>query len=136
MVSFPSEPVFVGEKVAVDFKPVLLTRKSAKEFSVVVDVPEAGEWYLSWNYANGNGDITTDRKCAIRTLYVDGERADISVFPQRGWDAWDVWGWTVPTPVELTSGKHSFELKFNEENDNMHIDINDFAVRGIVLMKK
>ena len=136
VVSFPSEPVFVGEKVAVEFKPMLLTRKSAKDFSVVVDVPEAGEWYLSWNYANGNGDITTDRKCAIRTLSVDDERVDISVFPQRGWDAWDVWGWTVPTPVELTSGKHSFELKFNEENDNMHIDINDFAVRGIVLMKK
>ena len=133
--SFPSEPVFIGEKVEMTFAPILLTKQSGNKFTVDVDVPADGLWFLSWNYANGNGDITTDRKCAVRTLYVDGQRVDINVFPQRGVDAWDVWGWTSPTAVELKAGKHTLTLSFNQENDNMHIDINDFALRGLTLVK-
>ena len=132
--SFPSEPVFAGTVVEKTFAPVRLARHS-DEFTLEVEIPEDGIWYLSWNYANGNGDITTDRKCAIRTLYADGVRTDICVFPQRGVDVWDDWGWTSPVALDLTAGKHIVTLSFNTENDNMHIDINDFALRGLVLVK-
>ena len=135
VMSFPSEAVFIGEKVEMTFAPVMIALNSANKFTIDVDVPADGLWFISWNYANGNGDITTDRKCAIRTLYIDGERVDINVFPQRGVDAWDVWGWTSPTAVELKAGKHTLALCFNPENDNMHIDINDFALRGLTLVK-
>jgi hypothetical protein len=132
--SFPSDPVFIGEKVEMTFAPVMLTKKSGNEFTIEVDVPIDGRWFISWNYANGNGDVTADRKCAVRTLYLDGQRVDINVFPQRGENAWDVWGWTSPTALDLKAGSHTVVLRFDPENDNMHIDVNDFALRGLVLM--
>lgn len=133
--SFPSEPIFLGEKVEKVFEPVKLTSKSGDDFVIEMEVPSEGVWFLSWNYANGNGDITTDRKCAIRTLYVDGQRIEINVFPQRGVDAWDVWGWTSPTALELKKGKHVLTLSYKPENGNMHLDINDFALRGLTLCR-
>lgn len=133
--SFPSEPIFLGEKVEKVFEPVKLTSKSGDDFVIEMEVPSGGVWFLSWNYANGNGDITTDRKCAIRTLYVDGQRIEINVFPQRGVDAWDVWGWTSPTALELKKGKHVLTLSYKPENENMHLDINDFALRGLTLCR-
>lgn len=133
--SFPSEPIFLGEKVEKVFEPVKLTSKSGDDFVIEMEVPSEGVWFLSWNYANGNGDITTDRKCAIRTLYVDGQRIEINVFPQRGVDAWDVWGWTSPTALELKKGKHVLTLSYKPENENMHLDINDFALRGLTLCR-
>lgn len=133
--SFPSEPIFLGEKVEKVFEPVKLTSKSGDDFVIEMEVPSEGVWFLSWNYANGNGDITTDRKCAIRTLYVDGQRIEINVFPQRGVDAWDVWGWTSPTALELKKGKHVLTLSYKQENENMHLDINDFALRGLTLCR-
>lgn len=134
--SFPSEPIYLSDtSVRQDFTPIML-KKGAREYSLTdVDVPEDGLWYLSWNYTNGNGDITTDRNCAIRTLYVDCHRADICVFPQRGVNAWDDWGYTSPIPVELKKGKHTFTLRFEPENDNMSIDINDFMIKGLTLVK-
>ena len=135
VMSFYSEPVFIGREVRMSFAPVTCTKASGDVFEVQVDVPESGVWGLKWNYANGNGDITTDRKCAVRTLYADDRRVDICVFPQRGVDAWDDWGWTSPVAVQLEKGKHSLRLEFHKENDNMQIDINDFAVRGLLLEK-
>ena len=135
VMSFYSEPIFIGREVSEEFSQVKIIKSKGNAFTAKVNVPEDGLWYLKWNYANGNGDITTDRKCAIRTLYVDGERSGICVFPQRGVDVWDDWGWTSPMPVHLTKGTHIFTLDFMPENDNMHISINDFALRGLVLEK-
>lgn len=139
--SFPSEPVNIAETVCVTIGDRYLPEISVSEYGkgvrileAVVDVPE-GEWAISWNYANGNGDVTTDRKCALRTLYVDGERVDICVFPQRGVDAWDDWGWTSPVFHTFTEGKHILTLRYEPENENMHIDVNDFAVKGLKLYR-
>ncbi len=134
--SFPSEPVCLSETVVHEcFDPQLVKRESKDFVLEGVYVPEDGRWYLEWIYANGNGDITTDRKCAIRTLYVDGERVDICVFPQRGVDNWEEWGSTSPVSLHLTEGKHTFILRFEPENDNMQIDINEFKIREMLLTK-
>ncbi len=131
--SFPSEPILmVQNTTGVEFNPVFV-RKADEDFAIDVEVPEDGLWYVSWVYSNGNGDITTDRKCAIRTLYVDGRRVDVCVFPQRGVDNWDEWGRTSPLAIQLEKGKHTFMLRFEAENDNMHIDINDFRLNGLEL---
>lgn len=131
--SFPSEPIFLaGCTAGTEFNPVFI-RKADADLVVDVEVPEDGLWYMNWVYSNGNGDITTDRKCAIRTLYVDGRRVDVCVFPQRGVDNWDEWGRTSPLAIQLEKGKHTFMLRFEPENDNMHIDINDFRLKGLEL---
>ena len=131
--SFPSEPIAVYEEIVKTWKPVRLN-KNSRAYDVEIDIPEDGRWSLVWNYTNGNGSIETDRKCAIRTLYLDGVRQDICVFPQRGENAWNDWGYTMPTALDLTAGKHTLTIRYHSENANMHLDINEFALRGLVLV--
>lgn len=134
--SFPSEPINISEKIYRKFPETMLTKKSGKEFSITVDVPQAGEWALSWNYANGTGPVNTDNNCGIRMLYVDGERCGINIFPHRGTDDWDNWGWTIPEKLTLSKGKHTFTLAYESDADNMDFHINDFKIRELCLIRK
>ena len=134
--SFPSAPVNISEKVCKGFPETILTRKNAKDFTVTVDVPQAGEWYVSWNYANGTGPVNTDNNCGIRMLYVDGVKAGINIFPHRGTDDWNNWGWTIPEKLSLSEGAHTFTLKYESDADNMDLEINDFKIREICLIAK
>ena len=131
--SFPTEPHNLNRKVVEDFPEVMLTKKSGKEFSIAVDVPADGTWSLSWKYANATGPVTTDNNCGIRMLYVDGQKIGINVFPQRGEESWDNWGWTNPEKINLKAGKHTFTLKMDSDADNMDIDINDFKIKSLRL---
>ncbi len=134
--SFPSDPINTSEKIYKSFPETMLTRKSGKEFNVTVDVPEAGDWALTWKYANGTGPVTTDNNCGIRMLYVDGVKAGINIFPHRGTGDWDNWGWTAPEKLSLSKGTHTFTLKFESDADNMDLYINDFKIKEFCLIRK
>lgn len=134
--SFPSEPVCLNEKISVKLPmEIMLTQKNATEFSTTFVIPEDGEWALTWNYANGTGPVNTDNNCGIRMLYVDGQKIGINIFPHRGTDEWDNWGWTIPEKLNLKAGKHTFTLKYESDADNMDLKINDFKLRGYRLIK-
>ena len=133
--SFPSVPYNVSEKLYKKFPETMLTQKSGKEFKVTVEVPEDGEWALSWNYANGTGPVNTDNNCGIRMLYVNGEKAGINIFPHRGTNDWNNWGWTIPEKVSLTKGVNTLVLKYESDADNMDLQINDFKIRELCLIE-
>ena len=133
--SFPSVPYNVSEKLYKKFPETMLTQKSGKEFKVTVEVPEDGEWALSWNYANGTGPVNTDNNCGIRMLYVNGEKAGINIFPHRGTNDWNNWGWTIPEKVSLTKGVNTLVLKYESDADNMDLLINDFKIRELCLIE-
>ncbi len=134
--SFPSSPINISGKISKKFPEVMLTKKNGKEFNVTVDVPEAGQWALTWNYANGTGPVNTDNNCGIRMLYVDGVKAGINIFPHRGTNEWDNWGWTIPEELTLSKGDHVFTLKMESDADNMDYHINDFKIRELRLIRK
>ena len=134
--SFPSEPININEKISVKLPETMLTKKNGTEFNVTVNVPAAGQWFLTWNYANGTGPVNTDNNCGIRMLYVDGVKAGINIFPHRGTNDWDNWGWTIPEKLELSEGNHVFTLKMESDADNMDFHINDFKIRELRLIKK
>ena len=134
--SFPSKPININEKISVKLPETMLTKKNGTEFNVTVNVPEAGQWFLTWNYANGTGPVNTDNNCGIRMLYVDGVKAGINIFPHRGTNEWDNWGWTIPEKLELSKGNHVFTLRMESDADNMDYHINDFKIRGLRLIKK
>lgn len=144
--SFPSEPLCLNEALVKEFAPVMLLGHTGKEYKITVDVPEEGEWMLSWNYANGRGSVYSDLTCGIRMLYVDGEKIGINVFPNRNYasgspglqktDGWDLWGWTTPEKVCLSAGHHTFVLKCESDADNMSRKVNDFMLKGLSLVKR
>jgi len=79
---------------------------------------------VSFRYANGSGPINTDNKCAVRTLFIDGKQVAAVVMPQRGKDDWSNWGYSSGSIVSLSKGRHTFELRFEPQNENMSPAVN------------
>lgn len=102
---------------------------------VTVDVEKDGEYAVSLVYANGNGPIFTENKCAVRTLLVDGTPAGSIVMPQRGQGNWTDWGRSSIVKVPLTVGRHVLTIDFRPENENMNIATNHAIIDRIELVK-
>jgi hypothetical protein len=107
---------------------VMLSRDDPKGLRVPVLLPRAGVFELRFHYANGNGPINTENKCAIRTLYIDGRRAGTSVLPQRGPNVWTNYGISSAVRVSLEKGEHLIELRLEPEDENMNPDVNQALV--------
>ena len=100
-----------------------------------VDIPLAGTYSIDFRYANGNGPINTDNKCAIRTLLIDGKTSFPVVFPQRGADAWIDWGYSNSIVTELQKGKHTFTITFIPSDNNMNIETNSALLDYLRVIK-
>ncbi len=66
-------------------------------------------------------------------MYVDGERIGAIVMPQRGENAWELWGESSALPVQLGAGAHRFELRFDSTDQNMNGSVNQAHVSAVVL---
>lgn len=100
----------------------MITRNENILISIPVEVAEDGRYAIDWRYANGNGPVNTDNKCATRVLKVDGNTAGVSVFPHR--DRWNNWGWSNVVNVNLTKGRHMITLEFCDTVENMNVHVN------------
>ncbi|MGI4761559.1 MAG: MGH1-like glycoside hydrolase domain-containing protein [Janthinobacterium lividum] len=90
-----------------------------------VTAPAAGLYALDFRYANGNGPINTNNKCAIRTLRDgQGQLLGTVVLPQRGVDEWSNWGFSNPILVRLAKGKNTLALTLEPANTNMNGAVN------------
>lgn len=101
-----------------------ITRNENILISIPIEVAQPGAYALDWRYANGNGPINTDNKCATRVLCVDGEPQGVSVFPHRGNGEWQNWGWSNPVVLNLSVGRHMVTLEFSPEVENMNLYVN------------
>ncbi len=153
--SFASEPLVVvpDDKVirleAEDFAPTLessyngfsgkgyvktnLTGNTTLHFSLPVS--ENGVYAIDFRYANGNGPINTENKCAIRSLLIDGQLLSAVVLPQRGKDEWSDWGFTNVVIADLKSGEHEITLTYDQHNTNMNGEINEAVIDYIRLIR-
>ena len=91
---------------------------------IPVTVAEAGDYALDFRYANGNGPINTNNKCAIRTLRRGAEPLGTIVLPQRGVDEWSSWGFSNAVRVRLPQGTTTLTLAYEPANANMNGTVN------------
>ncbi|HEX2982640.1 MAG TPA: carbohydrate-binding protein, partial [Ignavibacteriales bacterium] len=139
--SFLSEPIAYGKSKPITVKPanVQLKQKHAgysgegyaelensigAKLEFEIDIPKGGDYAIDFRYANGNGSLTGENMCAVRTLIIDGEDNSVIVLPQRGENVWDNWGYTNSVMAELTKGKHTVTLEFKNYNENMNGEVN------------
>ncbi|UOR06397.1 glycogen debranching protein [Hymenobacter aerilatus] len=101
-----------------------ISKTTNTTLTIPVTVAEEGLYIVDFRYANGNGPINTENKCAIRTLRRGAELLGTVVLPQRGTDAWSDWGYTNPLPVRLPNGTTHLTLTFEPANENMNGDVN------------
>ena len=108
---------------------------SSMPIAVEVDIAEPGTYAVQLVYANGNGPVNTENKCAIRTLEIDGTPAGTVVMPHRGVANWNDWGATNTVATDLSAGKHRIAITFRPENENMNLKTNHALVDRVVLKK-
>lgn len=112
------------------------TDHASGPITVDVDVPADGTYALTVRYANGNGPINTENRCAIRTVSVDGHTIGIIVMPHRGRGNWDDWGTSNSVDVPLTAGRHVVTMDLRSFNENMNIDTNHALIDCVTLTLK
>ena len=101
-----------------------------------IKIQEDGNYIFDVRYANGNGPINTENKCAFRTLTIDSTDLRTLVFPQRGKDEWSNWGWSNSLEIPLTKGVHHFSISFESWNENMNGDINRAMLDCVRIIKR
>lgn len=78
---------------------------------------EAGNYIISWKYANGipGGGTLVERTLS---LYIDGVKIQQLVFPPTtDWDTWDM----LQQPVSLTEGAHTIQV-LGDAGDSYHLN--------------
>ena len=153
--SFASEPVVVSNKKLTkvydaensnqpfdnkykDFQGKGYVETSKTRNTIVkipITVSSNGKYAITVRYANGNGPVNTDNKCAIRTLKIDGKSYGTIVLPQRGANEWSNWGYSNRCHADLPKGKHTLEIVFDSLNENMNSDINQALIDSVILYK-
>lgn len=149
LTEMPGEsPAVASAEIPADYRPkkgvagfsgngFMELDKTSAPVEVTIEVPEAGDYFISARYSNGNGPVNTENRCAIRTLLVDGKPAGIIVMPQRGRGNWDDWGYTNSLLVEgLTPGAHTVTIEYLPDNENMNIDTNHALIDLLRIVKK
>jgi hypothetical protein len=116
-------------------KVSMITRNDNILITIPVEVKADGRYAIDWRYANGSGPITTENKCATRLLKVNGETIGVSVFPHRGADEWNNWGWSNPVVTNLKKGKQVITLEFDSHVENMNITVNQALLDQMRLTK-
>ena len=109
---------------------------STTENSVInipVRVVEPGTYAINFRYSNGNGPGNTENKCAVRTLFVDDQKAGTIVFPQRGVNEWANWGKSNSVLVKINEGQHTFSLRYEPYDENMNGKVNQAMLDQITL---
>ncbi|WP_426491719.1 MGH1-like glycoside hydrolase domain-containing protein [Hymenobacter sp. 102] len=103
---------------------VEISKTANTRLTIPVTVAEAGLYALDFRYANGNGPLNTDNKCALRTLRLGRQPLGTVVLPQRGVAEWSNWGFTNSVLVQLPKGQHTLTLSFEPTNENMNGEVN------------
>ena len=99
---------------------VEVSNSKNKTIYIEFEAKEAGNYWLDFRYANGNGAWNTDNKCAIRSLWLDDEYVGVLVLPQRGLNEWSDWGFSNTHNLPLKKGRHTLKLSFENWNINMN----------------
>jgi hypothetical protein len=100
-----------------------------------VDIKEDGNYAIDFRYANGNGPINTENKCAIRTLLINTEMKGTIILPQRGTKEWSNWGYSNSVQTSFKKGNYSFQLRLEDHNDNMNQVINQAMIDHLRIIK-
>jgi hypothetical protein len=103
---------------------VEISTTANRVLTIPVTVPESGLYAIDFRYANGNGPLNTDNKCAIRMLRMGSKALGTIVLPQRGVGEWSNWGFTNAVLVQLPKGTQQLTLVYEPANTNMNGAVN------------
>ena len=114
---------------------VEISRKANPQLNFNLSIPAAGMYALDFRYANGNGPVTTNNKCAFRTLRNGNAFLGTIVFPQRGDGQWSNWGFSNAVITSLPAGNQVISLCLEPANENMNVEVNQAMLDYLRVIK-
>ncbi len=132
--SFASEPIDYHSDEIVEKIKVYTTRAWNRDIAVGIYVPDDGLWFADFLYNNPQDDFEHNNKCCNRTVYVNGVKAGLAVFPQVGKGLTKLLLRSNCLKLELRKGYNRIELTYSSENENMNIDVNECYIDSIRLI--
>ncbi|MDO9633514.1 MAG: hypothetical protein Q7J05_00530 [Paludibacter sp.] len=153
--SFASEPLFVfsdDKKTSIQIEKFVsanhypysgfngkgfieISKTKNRRITLPVKVEKEGLYLLYVRYANGNGPVNTDSRCALRNLYVNKHYAGVLIFPQRGKGEWSNWGYSNTLSIRLVKGQNKLTIVYEDNNENMDGEINQAMLDEIVIFQ-
>lgn len=96
----------------------------------------AGTYRLRMHYTNATASERDGDTCALRELFLDGERAAILVLPHNTEAGqWDNDALTAALTLGIPEGKHTFSLRYTDRCVNANRELNQCMVRALQLTR-
>ncbi len=153
--SFLSEPLSIyGERFVHLFKPgktkeklpsgdqsnpspsyVIISTTENTVLEFLIEIPEAGFYFINFRFANGNGPVNTGTKCAIRSLLVKETYIGAVVFPQMGEDENYTFHYSNSFMIYLEEGETLVKIVYQAFNANMDQETNEAFIDHLRLIK-
>ena len=99
---------------------VELTTSDNTRIDITLDIPTEGDYLIDFHYANGSGSPVGGDMCATRMLWHNNKCMGCIIFPQRGKDIWNDWGYSTPIRLHLEKGTQTIVLIYELANENMN----------------
>jgi hypothetical protein len=99
---------------------VEITTSDNTRIDITLDIPTEGDYLIDFRYANGSGSPVRGDMCATRMLWHNNKRIGCIIFPQRGKDIWNDWGYSTPIRLHLEKGPQTIVLIYELANENMN----------------
>jgi len=115
---------------------VEFNKKDNRIYYFQVKAPRIGTYNISFLYANGNGPIDDEDKCCTRSFWLNNGYLGSIVFPQRGKNNWNDYGYTNSFTVDLKRGNNFFKISYEDFNKNMNEKIDKIRIDKIRLLRK
>lgn len=131
--SFASEPLEYHSLEIVRKIRLTTTKTVNTRINFGIDIPHTGIWSVDFLYNNPQDNFEHNNKCCNRTLYVNGKKAGLAVFPQVGKGLTSLLLRSSSLKLELEKGFNVFEITYTSENENMNIDVNECFIDSIRL---
>lgn len=97
-----------------------------------VNIENPGVYRVDAFFANGTYDVTDGNTCALRSLYLNGQRVGSLAFPHTSCVGnWDYFIYSTALDVVMTSGPCRVELVYDAFSENMNRFVNDMAIKHV-----
>lgn len=132
--SFASEPLGYHSEEIVTKLGIHTSATENSNVTIKVNVPCDGLWFADFSYNNPQDNFEDNNKCCNRSVYVNGKKAGLAVFPELGKGLTDLLLRSNSLKLELRKGLNTIELRYSDENVNMNIDVNECYIDDIRLV--
>lgn len=97
-----------------------------------VNIVYDGMYRIDAWYSNGTYDLANGNTCAIRSIYLNGQRVGAIAFPHcSAHSDWQYFNYSTSLEVPLVAGVYQVEIVKDIYDDNMNYEVNDMMLKHV-----